>query len=42
MFSGVNVEECCCCMDMDRHTKGMPEVGKDGQWITTHPGYAAH
>ena len=28
-------------MDMDRCTERMVEVEKDGQCLTTHPGYAA-
>ncbi|XP_067028184.1 uncharacterized protein [Acropora muricata] len=40
-FSGEEDIRCQCCMDMDRCTERMAEVEKDGQCITTHPGYAA-
>ena len=35
----VRAEECRCCVEVNRCTERMEEVEKDGQCITTHPGF---
>lgn len=35
----VRAEECRCCMDVNRYTERMWEVGKEGHCITNHPGF---